>query len=158
MQIKAPFVTRIIGFVSIRQRRIPMRDGATQAGLLNRVIDWFVDRGWRGGDTSQLSGHDLQLLASDLGVTEADLMDVLPRGPDNRLLMDRMMLARGMDPDKVRRMGVALVRDLELTCTRCRSTSRCGRDLAEGTAADTCHEYCGNADSFDWIMESRVHG
>ena len=43
-----------------------MRDGLHQAGLLNRVIEWFVDRGWRGGDTSQLTGHDLQLLASDL--------------------------------------------------------------------------------------------
>jgi len=126
--------------------------------LLSRAVDWLVARGWRSREVSYLSVSDLNLLAMDLGVTRADLLDVLPRGPDKQRLMDRMMQARGLDPDRVRRMGGAMVRDMELTCSRCASSGRCRRDLEAGVAAASAPLYCGNTEVFDELLAAQPKG
>jgi Family of unknown function (DUF6455) len=122
------------------------------AGLFSRAVDWVLSRGWCVTEPARLSKGELDLLAADLGLTQADLLDVLPRGPDNRLLMDRMMRARGLDPEAVRRSGAAPMRDLELTCTRCASSGRCSRDLEAGTAAEKAAIYCDNTEVFDELL------
>src|SRR6478752_6840327 len=38
-----------------------------------------------------------------------------------------------------------LVRDMERVCSLCHQKARCDRDLADGTAAENYHGYCGNA-------------
>jgi hypothetical protein len=125
-------------------------------GLMARALDWLFVRGGARHAPAPLSDADLRYMASDLGITVADLIDVLPRAADHTLLMDRMMQARGLDPQAVRRMPAALVRDLEMTCTRCTAARRCRRDLEAGAAAVNCHDYCGNADTFDAILRGRV--
>jgi hypothetical protein len=132
----------------------------TQAdmGLLARAFDWIRERARRSQELANLSRADLDYMASDLGISQADLMDVLPRAADNSFLMDRMMEARGLDPDQVRRSLGALVRDMELVCTRCHASGVCRRDLLNGVADAHCHEYCGNAETMDEILESQPHG
>ncbi|MGE0418844.1 MAG: DUF6455 family protein [Acetobacteraceae bacterium] len=125
-------------------------------GLVARALDWLFARGGAAGTPLHMSDADLRYMANDLGISVADLMDVVPRAPDNTVLMDRMMRARGLDPAAIRRMPAALVRDLEMTCTRCGDTGRCRRDLDAGTAAANCHAYCGNAVTFDAILEDRA--
>ena len=120
-----------------------------QQGLFGRALDWLRQRLARGEEMANFSQSDLHSMASDLGVTQADLADVLPRSADNALLMDKMIEARGLDPEAVRAAFSTLVRDMELVCTRCRSTGRCQRDLTAGTADAHCHEYCGNAETID---------
>jgi len=127
-----------------------------EPGLLTRALDWIKARAARQDELARLSGHDIAAMATDLGLSEADLRDVLPRAADNSLLMDRMILARGLDPVAVRHSLAALVRDLELTCTRCPDTARCRRELDAGTAATHCHEYCLNADTLDDLVEAQA--
>ena len=125
-------------------------------GLLARALDWIKARAARQDELARLSGSDVAAMAADLGLSEADLRDVLPRATDNTLLMDRMIQARGLDPVTVRRSLAALVRDLELTCTRCPDTARCRRELNAGTAAARCHEYCPNADTLDDLVAAQA--
>jgi hypothetical protein len=134
-----------------------MPDAATEArhGLLAQVLDWFAARVRAADELGTLARGDISGMASDLGVTEADLREVLPRAADNTRLMDAMMRARGLDPDKLAHLSAALMRDLELTCTRCESITRCRRELAAGTAAARCHEFCGNAETLDALTEDR---
>ena len=126
-----------------------------EPGLLARVFDWIKERTARQEELGRLSRGDLAAMASDLGLSEADLRDVLPRSADNTLLMDRMMQARGLDPEAVRHSFASLVRDLELTCTRCGAVGRCRRELESGTAATHCHEFCLNADTLDDLLEAQ---
>ena len=116
--------------------------------LFTRFCDWIKVRMQRDAELTSLTKADLGAMAADLGMTEADLMDVLPRTADHSGLMDRMMEARGLDPDHVRRACAGLVRDMELVCSRCRSAALCQHDLALGTAAMNGHEYCGNSHTF----------
>ena len=48
---------------------------------------------------------------------------------------------------------LALLRDIERVCTRCRDARRCWRELEAGTAAEHCHEFCPNAGTFDDLVE-----
>lgn len=123
-----------------------------QQGLFGRALDWLRQRLARGEEMAGFSQSDLQYMASDLGVTQADLVDVLPRRADNSLLMDQMIEARGLDPQAVRAAFATLVRDMELVCTRCQSTGRCHRDLMAGIADENCHEYCENAETIDDML------
>ncbi len=124
-------------------------------GLMARALEWLLARGGAKAAPTYLSESDLRYMANDLGITQADLLDVLPRAADNSLLMDRMMRARGLNPDEVRRMPAAIVRDLELTCSRCADARRCRRDLNAGSADANCHDYCGNAETFDAMLQDR---
>ena len=124
-------------------------------GMLARALDWIRAYAARQDELSHLSRDDIAAMATDLGMTEADLRDVMPRGADNTLLMDCMIQARGLDPEVVRRSLTPLMRELELTCTRCTSTARCRRELAAGTAAARCHEFCHNADVMDDLLASQ---
>lgn len=124
-----------------------------EPGLLARALDWLRAYNARQQELGRLSHDDLEIMASDLGMSPSDLCDVLPRGSDNTLLMDGMLQARGLDPDEVRRSLTPLLRDLELACTRCAATGRCRRELQAGTAAQHAHEFCPNADTIDDLLE-----
>jgi hypothetical protein len=128
----------------------------SEPGLLARALDWIKARAARDSELAGLSRTDIAALAADLGLSEADFRDVLPRTEDNSRLMDRMILARGLDPAMLRHRLAALMRDLELTCTRCPDTARCRRELDAGTAATQCHAYCLNADTFDDLVAAEV--
>lgn len=126
---------------------------ADAPGLLARALDWIKAYNARQQELGLLSNDDVVLMASDLGLSRAELCDILPRGADNTRLMDRMLLARGLDPDKVRRSLTPLLRDMELACTRCTATGRCRRELQAGSAAEHCHDFCANADTIDDLLE-----
>lgn len=117
-------------------------------GLIAQFVHWISGRMRMADEVAYLSCGDIAELAHDIGVTEADLREVLPRAADNSPLMDAMIRAHGLDPEKVAALSATLMRDLELTCTRCGKVGRCRQELAAGTAAEHCGEFCGNADTF----------
>jgi hypothetical protein len=127
-----------------------------EPGLLARMLDWLRSYAARQEELGRLTRGDIALMASDLGLTEAELREVMPRAADNRVLMEGMLQARGLDPAAVRRGFAALMRELELTCTRCPHTARCRRELGAGTAALHCHEYCVNADTIDELLAAQT--
>ena len=125
-------------------------------GLLSQVAHWIVERMRASVEIVRLSRGDLDGMAHDLGVTEADLREVLPRGTDNTVLMEAMMRARGLDPAEVAHLSGTVMRDLELTCTHCGAVRRCRREIAAGTAAEYCDEFCGNAYTLDVLLADRA--
>jgi uncharacterized protein YjiS (DUF1127 family) len=126
----------------------------TDPNLLSRAFDWMKTRTSRDNELAAMSHMDLQYLAADLGITEADVRDVVPRVTDHSDLMNKMMRARGLDPDAVRRSFSAVVRDMEVTCARCRDSRICRRELESGTAAMYCHDFCANAAAMDELRKS----
>jgi len=122
-------------------------------GLLGRVLDWLRDRY---GGTDELAGwsrDELRLLADDLSLCEDDLVALSASMLDNNVLMERMMRARGFEPELLRQSFGTLVRDMERVCSRCRSSGRCRRELDAGMGAKHAHEYCPNAGTFDDLVE-----
>ena len=67
-------------------------------------------------------------------------------------LMDKMMRARNLDPEAVRRAFRGVVRDMEVTCARCRDSGTCRLELEAGTAGTHSHDFCGNAGTMDDLL------
>jgi hypothetical protein len=125
----------------------------TDSSLLSKAFDWIKTRASRDNEIAAMSRADLHFLAADLGITEADVREVVPKVTDHSELMDRMMRARGLDPDAVRRSFSAIARDMEVTCARCRDSRVCRRELESGTAATYCHDFCANAEAMDYLRK-----
>ena len=132
-----------------------MSQAATETGTgrLTRVVDWLRAHFGPGDELAGFSRDDLRDMASDLSLTESDLVALVDHGTDNTVLMLNMMRARGLDPKLLQQSFVTLLRDVERVCTRCNATRRCARELAAGSAAAHCHEYCPNAGTFDDLVE-----
>ena len=121
-------------------------------GLLGRVLDCLRAYAAPGTDLASLTREDLRHIAGDLALAESALLSLSAGGRDNTVLMERMMRARGLDPDEMQAFSMTL-RDMERVCSQCGNTGRCGRDLDAGTAAAHCHAYCPNAATFDDLVE-----
>lgn len=122
-------------------------------GLLGRVFDWVRSHAPPGRDLATLSREELRDIAEDLSFPALDLLAMSAGGRDNIVLMERMMRARGLDADLLRRALVTLSRDAERVCTQCKFPGRCRHELDVGKAVEHCHEYCPNATTFDDLTE-----
>jgi hypothetical protein len=122
------------------------------ASLLVKILDWIKLRIRRDNELSAMSHTDLQLLAADIGMNEADLRAILPRLRDHSELLDKMIQARGLNPELVRHIFSGAIRDMEATCARCPDVAYCRRELKAGTAAKNCHAFCGNARVIDELL------
>ena len=120
--------------------------------LLSRTFDWIKARANRDNEMAVMSRLDFQRLAVDIGVTDADLLEVVPLIGDHSELMDQMIRARGLDPVQLRQVLGPVMRDMEVTCARCRDSRTCRLELEAGTAAARCHEFCGNAPVIDQLL------
>ena len=129
---------------------------STEPTLFCRTLDWIKARAVRDNELATMTRDDLQILAADIGVSESDLRHVVPQFGDHSDLMDKMMRARGLDPVAVRRAFSGVMHDMEVTCARCREIGACRLELRAGTAAEHCHEFCGNAEIMDALLETRT--
>jgi hypothetical protein len=125
----------------------------TDHNVIVRVFDWIVARINRDNELASMSRADVQLLATDIGVSEADLRDMMPRIGDHSDLMNEMMLARGLDPEVVRLAFKGVMRDMEVTCARCRDSGTCRMELEAGTASTYYHDFCPNAGALDDLQK-----
>jgi hypothetical protein len=123
-----------------------------EPNLLARVFDWVKARVSAESELALMSYEDMQFLASDIGVSVADLRAIGPMITDHDELLKNLLLARGLDPDAVRRAFGGVMRDMEVTCARCRDTGVCQRELKANTAAAHCHDFCANAEAMDELL------
>nr|WP_294545103.1 hypothetical protein [uncultured Rhodopila sp.] len=121
--------------------------------LFVRVFEWVKARVSPDSGLAALSYEDLQFLASDIGVSVADLRAIGPMITDHDEQLKKVMLARGLDPDAVRRAFGGVMRDMEVTCAHCRAAGVCQRALRDSTAAAHCHDFCPNAGVIDELLE-----
>lgn len=81
----------------------------------------------------------------------AGLMQSVPGWPQAAILLRRMMIALGLDPDSPALKDHAAIGELQRACAACDHKPECAQDLAAGTAADNFYAYCPNAKTLDSI-------
>jgi hypothetical protein len=122
------------------------------ASLVARILDWIKARVSQDGELAAMSHTERQLLAADIGISEAELWAITPQTSEHADLLDKMIQARGLDPELVRHIFLGAVRDMEATCARCRDVGLCRRELKAGTAGERSHGFCGNAGVIDELL------
>jgi uncharacterized protein DUF6455 len=75
----------------------------------------------------------------------------VPGWPQAAILLRRMLIALGIDPDSPALKDHAAIGELQRACAACDHKPECAQDLADGTAAKNFYAYCPNAKALDSI-------
>lgn len=124
-------------------------------GLGSKIREWQAN--WaQAHELDALDQDQREALARDIGVS-ADMLPVLvARGPDAAAELPRLMEALSLDPEGIRQIHAALMRDMSLTCSGCTTAVRCRDDLAHGRAPAHFTEYCPNAETLQELECERI--
>jgi hypothetical protein len=120
--------------------------------LIATVAGWC--RKWKSGSSFSGLGNctpgDIDRIASDLGVTPADLRSL--ERADEPLLLPQLLAELHIDAAELARSEPAVLRDLQRVCSLCDCKQRCKMELAEGDAAATYESFCPNALTLKALM------
>lgn len=119
---------------------------------MSNVLELLVTR-WRDYQSSRaalselmdLDPQEISRMANEYGLSSGDLQDLVAEGPHAADLMDRMLRARGLDPNDIRHDLPGVVADMAVLCSRCGVKGRCEHELDAGTAARNADDFCPNA-------------
>jgi hypothetical protein len=120
--------------------------------MLGRLRDWWRRQEGLGTLDQQAVG----LVAADLGISVTDLSDLIARGPAAADLLYERMNALGLSKDDVNNSAMGLMRDLQMTCTRCSTKGVCDRDLAEHPDSPVWERYCPNSVSLTSLVKLKA--
>ena len=95
----------------------------------------------------QESARAAQIVAAQM----AALAHSVPGWPQAAILLRRMLVALGIDPDSPALKDHAAIGELQRACAACEHKQECAQDLARGTAAENFYSYCPNAKTLDSI-------
>lgn len=126
--------------------------------VLNSIADWVNNYRSTLGHDSSLSrcGRDeVMQIANDLGVSPGELRDLSNKGPGSADLVQKMLLALGIDAKALSQNDPLVMRDLQRLCTTCGDKGRCSHELADGTATAHFHEFCPNAFTLDALFADK---
>lgn len=125
-----------------------------------RMLDVLVAR-WREYQANVAGIREMEAcgpemvaqMASELGMTAAELEQVVSHGAGADKLMARMIAAFGLNAGELQRRDPAMVRDMSILCSLCETKGRCVHELDAGTAAEHAHEFCPNAPTFELLLK-----
>ena len=126
-----------------------MPAGNAVEALLVHMRDWWQSHGL----AVDLASHDLERVASDLGISVGDLEMLMSKGPDAADFLYERMHALGITRADVERNAAGLMGDLERTCSCCTDKSACEKDLVVDPGNPIWKRYCPNATTLDAIVK-----
>jgi hypothetical protein len=104
----------------------------------------------------QLDRTDFDRIAHDLRIAPDDLEDLVRHGKHAADELPKMLEQLGISAERLGQALPLLLRDMERVCALCRHKAQCDRDLADGTAAENYHGYCGNAATLESLDRADV--
>jgi len=120
----------------------------TIAGWITRYRQAMQSR----AELRQCGTEEVARIAHDLSVSPAELASLASKGPSSALLLDKMLVALGVDREDKHVKDPRMMRDLQRLCFACDHKRQCAHDLVAGTAKEHYHEYCPNAYTLDILM------
>lgn len=126
--------------------------------VLNSIADWvnnYRSSLGHGAGLSRCDRDEVMQIASDLGVSPGELRDLSNKGPGSADLVQKMLLALGIDAKALSQSDPLVMRDLQRLCTTCGDKGRCTHELADGTAQAHFHEFCPNAFTLDALFADK---
>ncbi len=123
--------------------------------VLGKVQDWWQHArdSWRRiHELDLLSDAEVERLAKEVGMTSAEFRQIAAQPNGSELLLDQRLASLHLDPEHIRWLSSALLRDLQRTCARCADKKRCAADFAESENPVGWESYCPNAGTLRTLM------
>ena len=84
-------------------------------------------------------------IAYDLGISSDDLLTLASKDAKSADLLQKMLVALGVDPKNFANDDPTAMHDLQRLCVNCWQKQTCAHELEVGTAAENYREFCPNA-------------
>ena len=122
--------------------------------LTNTFSDWLKHR-QELNEMRQLTATDFCRIANDLRLSQAELEELVRRGPHTADELPRLLAALNISAQDLLRIEPLVARDMERVCALCGHKRQCDRDLASGASAEHYQEYCLNAPTIAQLRETK---
>ncbi|MDA9522683.1 hypothetical protein XI06_20950 [Bradyrhizobium sp. CCBAU 11434] len=123
--------------------------------LIESFASWLKHRREM-AEMRQLDRSEFDRIANDLRIAPDDLEELVRHGKHAADELPKMLEQLGISAEALGRAQPLLLRDMERVCSLCGHKGQCDRDLADGTAAENYHGYCGNAATLESLDRTEV--
>ena len=137
---------------------VPHPDYDSLQTILSWVAEWARTYARRRGFRSELmncSADDVARIAADLKIDQGELAALAKKGPGATDLLQKLLVALGIDLKDLDRYDPAVMRDLQRSCVMCDEKGRCKFDIANGVITEKFRDYCPNAFTLDALLKER---
>jgi len=126
--------------------------------ISNAIAQWIVKYRYARGIRNEFmncSAEDVAGMARELNITPTELAALAQKGPNAANLLQKLLIALGVDPNGLANDDPLVMRDLQRLCITCGYKRQCEFDLANGQLVDNFREYCPNAFTLDALLKAK---
>jgi len=126
--------------------------------ISNVIAQWIVKYRYARGIRNEFmncSAEDVAGMARELNITPTELAALAQKGPNAANLLQKLLIALGVDPNGLANDDPLVMRDLQRLCITCGYKRQCEFDLANGQLVDNFREYCPNAFTLDALLKAK---
>ena len=124
-------------------------------GSMAELVRTYARRRKYRNELMNCSADDVARIAADLKINQSELTAVVERGSGAADLLEKLLVALGIDPKDINHRDPAVMRDLQRSCVMCDEKRRCKFDLVNGISADNFRDYCPNAFTLDALLQEK---
>ena len=133
-------------------------DYETLQTVLNSIAQWvtkFCNARGISSDLANCGPEEVARIARDLRVHPRELAMIAKKGPKAADLLQKLLVALGIDAKGLEHDDPLVMRDLQRLCTTCTDKRQCQFDLANGVIANNFRDYCPNAFTLDALLKAK---
>jgi Family of unknown function (DUF6455) len=126
--------------------------------ILGAIADWVKKYRYAAGlrnELAQCGPEEVAHTARELGLSSRDLYRMARKGPNAADLLQKMLLALGVSPQKLALEDPLIMRDLQRLCIMCGQKKQCKHELAAGTADKNFRDFCPNAFTLEALLSGK---
>ena len=131
---------------------------STLQPILGAIADWVKKYRYAAGlrnELAQCGPEEVANTARELGLSSRDLYRMARKGPNAADLLQKMLLALGVSPQKLASEDPLIMRDLQRLCIMCGQKKQCKHELAAGTAGNNFRDFCPNAFTLEALLSGK---
>lgn len=125
--------------------------------ILGAIADWINRYREAYAARSELvncGADEVARIAHDLSISSNELATLAAKDANSADLLQKMLVALGVDPKNFACDDPAALRDLQRLCVNCRQKQRCAHEFDVGTAAENYREFCPNSYTLDALFRT----
>ena len=142
----------------MNQQPAPHPDYESLQSILNAIAQWMKKYCYARGIRNELMNcttEEVARMARELKIDPNELATLAKKGPHAADLLQRLLIALGVDANGLEHDDPLVMRDLQRLCTTCGEKRQCEFDLASGVIADNFRDYCPNAFTLDALLKAK---
>lgn len=123
--------------------------------VLEAIAEWvskYRDKFSLYNQLGRCGRDEVKRVATELGVTANELLELARKGPGAADLLQKMLIALDVDP----KPNPRIMGDLVRLCVTCSEKKRCEHELANGTPGVHFREFCPNAFTLDSLLDPPI--